>query len=117
MSVRLTIQYFDGCPSWQIARDRLLDAARRAGIDVEVDLQRVETLEEAERLGFVGSPTILFDGVDPFAQPGAPVALACRLYRTATGSDGAPAVEALAVALELAQGTASPTDEVSGNLR
>jgi hypothetical protein len=117
MSVRVTIQYFDGCPSWQTARDRLLDAAQRAGIDIDLDLQRVETLDDAERWGFVGSPTILVDGVDPFAQSGAPAALACRLYRTATGLDGAPALEELAVALELAQGTASPMDQVSGNLR
>lgn len=29
-------------------------------------LERVETAEDAERLRFVGSPTILIDGRDPF---------------------------------------------------
>ena len=103
MSVRVTIQYFDGCPSWQTAQRRLISVAGQAGIDLDLDLQRVETLEEAERLGFTGSPTILVDGIDPFAQPGAPAALACRLYRTPTGSDGAPAAEELAAALERAE--------------
>jgi len=107
MSVRVTIQYFDGCPSWQTAQQRLISAAGQAGIDLDLDLQRVETLEEAERLGFTGSPTILVDGIDPFAQPGASAALACRLYRTATGSDGAPAPEELAAALERAERSSS----------
>lgn len=42
---------------------------------------RVETIEEAERLGFHGSPSILVDGVDVFAEP-AGVGLSCRIYRT-----------------------------------
>src|SRR5664279_4763251 len=75
MSVRVTIQYFDGCPSWQAAQRRLISVAGQAGIDLDLDLQRVETLEEAERRGFTGSPTILVDGIDPFPQPGAPAAL------------------------------------------
>ena len=107
MSVRVTIQYFDGCPSWQTARQRLISAAGQAGIDVDLDLQRVETLEDAQLLGFVGSPTILVDGIDPFAQLGAPAALACRLYRTPTGSDGAPAPEELAAVLERAERSSS----------
>src|SRR5450759_5999318 len=103
MSVRVTIQYFDGCPSWQTAQQRLISAAGQAGIDVDLDLQRVETLEDAQRLGFVGSPTILIDEGDPFAQPGAPAELGSRIYRTPTGSDGAPAAEELAAALERAE--------------
>jgi len=45
---------------------------------------------EVELLGFTGSPTILIDGVDPFAEPGRPAGLACRMYRTATGLAGTP---------------------------
>jgi hypothetical protein len=39
----------------------------------------VRTAREAERLGFAGSPTILVDGIDPFADPGASTGLACRI--------------------------------------
>src|SRR3546814_7368074 len=35
-------------------------------IHVELALERVESPEDAERLRFVGSPTILIDGRDPF---------------------------------------------------
>ena len=45
----------------------------------------VDTVEEAERVGFLGSPTILIDGTDPFDAPGATPGLSCRLYRTDTG--------------------------------
>ena len=50
-----------------------------------------------------GSPTLLIDGVDPFAAPGRPSSLSCRLYRDATGhADGAPPVDALRRVLEQA---------------
>ena len=43
-----------------------------------------------------GSPTLLVDGTDPFAVPGQPPSLSCRLYRDAAGRmSGAPTVEAL----------------------
>ena len=29
----VTLLYFDGCPNWTLARDRLHDAMRRAGLD------------------------------------------------------------------------------------
>ena len=78
MSMRVTIQFFDGCPGWTVARDNLEAAARESGVALEVIEQRVDTLEDAERLGFAGSPTILLDGVDPFATPDARPARACR---------------------------------------
>ena len=43
-----------------------------------------------------GSPTLLVDGTDPFAVPGQPPSLSCRLYRDAAGRmSGTPTVEAL----------------------
>ena len=94
----ITLLYFDGCPNWQVADQRL--AAIAAGrADVMVTRHRVETLEEAERVGFHGSPSILVDGVDLFAEPGAGVGLSCRLYRTPEGLSGAPTVDQLRAAL------------------
>ncbi|MEU3552403.1 hypothetical protein [Streptomyces longwoodensis] len=54
---------------------------------------------EAERSGFTGSPTILMNGRDPFAEPGAVPSLACRIYRTPTGPAGAPGLDQLRQAL------------------
>jgi hypothetical protein len=49
-------------------------------------------------VGFTGSPTLLIEGTDPFARPGAPVALACRTYPTPSGLAGAPTIEQLSAA-------------------
>ena len=50
---------------------------------------------EATGLGMAGSPTILVNGRDPFAQ-GAEPSLSCRLYCGGDGPpDGAPSVEDL----------------------
>ncbi len=59
----------------------------------------VHSAEEAERLGLRGSPTVLVDGHDPFSDPGATAGLACRIYRSAAGADGAPSVEDLVAVL------------------
>lgn len=63
--------------------------------DVVVTRHRVETVEEAERRGLHGSPSILGDGVDVFAEPGAGVGLSCRVYRTPDGIAGVPTMEQL----------------------
>ncbi|MGO4597721.1 thioredoxin family protein [Terrabacter sp. 2RAF25] len=112
MSTRVTLQYIDGCPSWTVARDNLEAAARELGVGLEVTEQRVGTVEDAERLGFVGSPTILLDGVDPFATSGARPALACRLYASPAGPSGSPTVAQLVAALQRAsrpRGRAHPS--------
>ncbi|WP_228255210.1 hypothetical protein [Ornithinimicrobium avium] len=57
--VRVELFYFDGCPHWTLADERLSEALSRLGRDdVEVELRKVETAEDAERVGFTGSPTI-----------------------------------------------------------
>jgi hypothetical protein len=90
-SPRVVLQYFEGCPGWQTATDRPLEALRLAGMGkLEIQLQKV-----ADRIGFGGSPTILFDGVDLFADASPSVGYACRLYRTAAGAEGAPSLSQL----------------------
>lgn len=95
MTVKLL--YFDGCPNWQIAAERLRGLVDELGLDVV--LEKVETPERAKALGFRGSPTVLLDGHDPFATPDQPVSLACRIYQTPDGPAGAPTVDQLRAAL------------------
>jgi hypothetical protein len=67
-SFRVAIRYFDGCSHWRTMYQRLNAALGRVGhVANRVELERVETPEDAERLRFVGSPTLLLDGEDPFA--------------------------------------------------
>lgn len=95
--MRIELLYFDGCPHWQTADARLQEVAVPLGLIVEHRL--VTTPAEAEAAGFRGSPTILIDGVDPFAVGDEPAGLSCRLYRTPDGPAGAPTVAQLEAVL------------------
>lgn len=68
-----------------------LDDATFAALDAAVE----HMPEDATRLRFRGSPTILIDGADPFADKTSPVGLACRVLPTPDGLRGAPTVEQL----------------------
>jgi hypothetical protein len=99
--MELTVRYLDGCPNWRIAEARLWTALERLGMTPSrVTRERVDTPEAADRLGFRGSPTILIDGDDPFADDAAPAGLSCRMYQTEAGPDGAPSAAQLAAALK-----------------
>jgi len=94
--MEITLQYFDDCPNWQIAEDRVRQVLAELGRpEQEILRQRVETAQEAERVAFGGSPTILVDGADPFAYPAGPAGYACRMY----DGDAAPTVGQLRDAL------------------
>jgi hypothetical protein len=96
----LELRYFDSCPNWEIADERLHGALAATGHErLDVTYRMVTSPEAAERLGFRGSPTILVDGHDPFADESAPVGLACRIYQTEAGAEGAPSVAQLTRAL------------------
>ena len=90
----ITLQYFDGCPNWEALDQRLAEVLDGRS-DVRITRQRVEAAEDAERLGFHGSPTVLVDGVDPFADEYTTVGLACRVFRTPAGLAGSPTVKQL----------------------
>ncbi|KOU36258.1 hypothetical protein [Streptomyces sp. WM6378] len=88
------------CPNEQPAVEQLRQALDDTGLRETVFTTRVITDQaEAERSGFTGSPTILIDGRDPFAEPGHAPGLACRVYQTPDGLAGLPALEELRQAL------------------
>jgi Alkylmercury lyase len=99
-----------GCPNAPVLGDRLAAVVDgRAGVLVS---HRVISDEgEAARWGMRGSPTLLIDGVDPFAEPGQRASLSCRLYRGDDGrASGAPTVDQLRQAIEQAAGGDEPRD-------
>lgn len=87
-AIKVTLLYFDGCPSWQLTNAHLEMLAGEIGFDF--DRRTVDTPEAAERLKFRGSPTVLVDDVDLFANGDEPVGLSCRVYPTEHGLAGAP---------------------------
>lgn len=56
-SMNITLQYFEGCPNWKVA-DQRLTALAKENPGIVVTRHIVDTVEEAERVSFRGSPTV-----------------------------------------------------------
>jgi len=89
-------------PNEAVAAELIATAVADTGVAATVTRTVVGTEAEAHRHRFLGSPTILLNGVDPFAVPQASVGLACRLYSTSDGLAGVPRLPDLRQALKRA---------------
>lgn len=99
--MRIRVLTVPDCPNGPVVQERITTAL--AGRDVEVELIEISEQAEAERAGMTGSPTVVFDGIDPFVQAGAVASVSCRIYRDAdSNADGAPSVDDLRRALAAA---------------
>jgi hypothetical protein len=86
------ILYFDGCPNHEGALALVEKIASELGIDPELRLVNVPDPEVAERLRFLGSPTIRVGGrdVEPGAEERRDFVLSCRVFQTEQGFAGQP---------------------------
>jgi hypothetical protein len=98
--VEITLQYFDGCPNWKIAAARLAEIVQDRP-EMTVTPLLVETPEQADAVGFRGSPSMVVDGSDLFPDQNSMVGLACRIYATPDGPAGSPTVNQLRTALRV----------------
>lgn len=100
--MRLTVLAVPGCPNAPVLTGRLA-AVLSGRADVSVSHELIRDESQAARWGMHGSPTLLIDGMDPFAEPGQPPSMSCRLYRTDDGhASGAPSIDRLRQAIEQA---------------
>lgn len=91
------------CPSAGPAAAAVHTALRDVGLSgIDVTTTVIASPQEAELRGFAGSPTILLNGHDPFAEPRQRPALACRRYPYPSGPSGVPELAALRRALKQA---------------
>lgn len=83
----LEVLWWEGCPSTPAAVAELRAVADELGLEgTEIALREIRTEAEAAEAGFVGSPTVLIDGVDVSEVPDAePTGLTCRVYRRRDG--------------------------------
>ena len=92
------------CPNESRALVALGSAFERVGLGGQsVPVTVILNQDQAQERGFVGSPTILIDGADPFAVQGQRPAVACRVYATPAGLSGVPTVDDLVKALTAAR--------------
>ena len=100
--MRIELLVVPDCPNEGAALERIRAAVAGTGVKANLIRTIISSQEQAQERGFVGSPTILLDGTDPFAMPEAPVAFACRLYTTPDGVCGVPGLRDLRQALKRA---------------
>jgi hypothetical protein len=88
--VKVEVLYFDGCPNHEALLPQLRKLMGEAGVDSPVELKHVDSVEDAERERFLGSPTLRVDGrdVDASALKRDDYGLKCRLYATELGLRG-----------------------------
>lgn len=96
--MKFQLLHIDGCPNTEVADARLRAAltavAGAAGgaheMSYEIERVRLTTAAEAAAVPFFGSPTVLLNGVDLFPGAARTEELACRVYATSAGLEGAP---------------------------
>ena len=95
--MKVEILYLAGCPNHPPTVDLAGDVIRQLGINAEIEEVEVTGPDDAEQIGFLGSPTVLVDGVD--VEPAAPsrrdFGFSCRRY----GENGVPGAEIIRRAL------------------
>jgi hypothetical protein len=103
--VEIEVLYFDGCPNHEALLPRLRQLLEDEAIEAPIQLQLVESVEDADRQRFLGSPTLRVDGrdVDPGAADRSDYGLKCRLYRADGGIVGLPPDEWVREALRSAR--------------
>ncbi len=100
--LRVELLAVEECPHLEQAHRDLENVLRRGIIETPIQLIFVGGEEDAEFLGFQGSPTIRINGDDVVPQPDLPVALGCRLYRDESGRVlGSPPIESIRAAVDL----------------
>ncbi|MDP8017650.1 alkylmercury lyase [Prescottella equi] len=103
--MKLEILQVPECPNVVLLERRIAEAVAGEQIDITIIHRVLNDQAGAAEAGMTGSPTLLLDGKDPFAEPDSVPSVSCRLYRADGGGiDGAPSIAALRAALNLVPG-------------
>ncbi len=94
----IEVLYFEGCPNLEPTLELARRVAKELGVDAAVRAIEVRDQQEAERLQFLGSPSVRVHGVDiePGADARTEYALSCRVYE----NSGVPPKQLLVAALK-----------------
>jgi hypothetical protein len=98
--VRVELLYTDADPVAMAARQRLVEVLLEDAYETPVQMVVVNSIEDAEFLGFPGSPTIRIDGEDIDPAGAGSVALGPRSY----GDAPLPSVDLIRAAIDRARG-------------
>ncbi len=95
--MKIELLYFKGCPTYKLALDRLRAVLRETNADAQIEMVEVNSVEEAQKLRFLGSPSLRVNGLDveSEARERTGYGLTCRMYETESGLEGSPPLEAI----------------------
>lgn len=109
--MEISVLHIDDCPNWVEAGSLLRTALGHIGLsDTAVTFTVLRTREDASRVPFAGSPTILVDGSDLFPSGGRTKDLACRIYQTDGNFAGLPSLADIEEALRQRRTAAAHDD-------
>ena len=77
--IKIEFLYFEGCPSYKPTLDYLKKVLDEEIIDANLELVLVESLEDAQKVGFQGSPSIKVNDGD-LEDKNDGYSFNCRLY-------------------------------------
>jgi hypothetical protein len=80
--MKVEVLYFEGCPSHLPTLERIKEVLQEESCDAEVGEVLVPDVDTAQKVKFLGSPTVRVNGVDiePNARERKDFGLMCRRY-------------------------------------
>lgn len=99
--MKIEVLYFDGCPNHKPALERVRHVLAEEGLSAEVLEVNVSETSMAQKVGFLGSPSIRVNGVDvePEARSARAYGMMCRTYAVNGRREGLPSHEMLRQAM------------------
>jgi hypothetical protein len=81
--MQIEVLYFEDCPNHLPTVERIKTVLHEEGYSAEVREVLVPDVQEAQRVNFLGSPTVLVNGIDiePAAADRKDFGLMCRRYK------------------------------------
>src|SRR6266851_4989623 len=103
--MRIEVLYFEGCPNYEPAVERVQQVLKEEAISAEVSEINLSDASTAQELGFLGSPSVRVDGLDvePAARSVREYGMMCRTYTVDGRREGSPSREMLRQAILEAQ--------------
>jgi hypothetical protein len=111
------VLYLRGCPNHEPALELLRQMSRELGVETDLRVVVVVDQEAAQRLRFLGSPTVRVNArdVEPGANRRTDFAISCRVYRGEEGLAGRP--DEAWIRTALTEAAAKATGPVAAALR
>ena len=95
------VLYFSGCPNHAPAVERVKEALLTEHLSAEIIETEVRDAETAQRLKFLGSPSVRINGIDiePEAWSRLSFGMMCRTYKDGWCQNGVPSHDMIRSAL------------------